>query len=290
MRRPGRPNGSVLAMALSAFALVIAGAAGAAGGAGEPASPTLDEARRLIGIGRYADAEAMARRLLDAVPAAEGDASPADADALEILVESLWRQEKSARPGTEALAERALRAREAQFGPDDPGVVRSVNNLAIVLDLGGTPAKARPVYERALAIRERNGDPRDPSLADALGNLGNVLMTLDDYPGARVLYERALAIREERLGPNHPDVADSLNALAILLREMGDYEGSKPLYERALEIRRNIDPGHPEVARILNGLALLHQRMGSYETARSLYDQTLKLWEKLFGPDDPHVA
>jgi hypothetical protein len=53
------------------------------------------------------------------------------------------------------LFERALAICEKELGPEHPSAIRSLNNLAGLLEDQGDLAGARPLFERALAICEK---------------------------------------------------------------------------------------------------------------------------------------
>ncbi len=57
------------------------------------------------------------------------------------------------------------------FGPQDPRLATSLNNLAVVYDDLARYAEAEPLYKRALAIREKALGPDQPRLAKGLYNI-----------------------------------------------------------------------------------------------------------------------
>ncbi len=64
----------------------------------------------------------------------------------------------------------ALSAAEA-FGPNDPRLATTLNNLALFYNTQGRYAEAEPLYKRALAIREKALGPEHPHVAASLNNL-----------------------------------------------------------------------------------------------------------------------
>jgi tetratricopeptide (TPR) repeat protein len=194
---------------------------------------------------------------------------------------------RAARP----YSEHALAIREKQLGPEHPHTVRSLNNLAWLLDARGELSEARPLLERALAIREKQLGPEHPGTATSLNNVAALLRAQGELSEARPLLERALAIREKQLGPEHPDTARSLNSLASLLRAQGELSGAQPLFERALAIReKQLGPEHPGTAVSLNNLAALLQAQGELSGTRPLFERALAIREKHLGPEHPDTA
>ena len=169
------------------------------------------------------------------------------------------------------VAEQALKVAEKSFGPNDPSVATSLNNLAELYRVQGKYAEAEPLFERSLAITEKALGKDHPSVATSLNNLAGLYRAQGKYAEAEPLYERSLAIYEKALGKDHPSVATSLNNLAGLYDEQGKYAEAEPLYERSLAIMEKA-PGkdHPDVATSLENMAALYRKTGREEKAMQL--------------------
>ncbi len=180
---------------------------------------------------------------------------------------------------------------EESFGPDQPSVATTLNNLAGLLWRLSRYEEAEPLYRRALAIFEADNGPDHTEVASTLNNLAVLLGSLSRYEEAEPLYRRALAIHEAAYGPKHPLVATNLNNLANFLRTLARYEEAGPLFRRALAIEEAAyGPDHPEVATTLNNLAVLLESLLRYEEAEPLYRRALAIHEAAYGPDHPEVA
>jgi tetratricopeptide (TPR) repeat protein len=189
------------------------------------------------------------------------------------------------------IAIHVLELREKNLGPEHPGTVTSLNNLAQLYHSVGDYAKAEPLYQRVLKTSEKALGPDDPVIASCLNNLGLLYGDMGNYAKAEPLYQRALKILEKTVGPDHPDTARSLNNLALLYSNMGDYAKAEPLYQRALRIsEKALGPDHPDTARTLDNLAVLYRSMGDYAKAEPLYLRALKIREKTLGPEHPDTA
>ena len=112
----------------------------------------------------------------------------------------------------------AVKEAEA-FGPQDPRLATSLNNLAELYRLQGKFVDAEPLYKRSLAIREKALGPEHPRVAGSLNNLAGLYYQQGKYNEAEPLYKRSLAIWEKALGSEHPHVATSLENYAMLLRK-----------------------------------------------------------------------
>jgi CHAT domain-containing protein/Tfp pilus assembly protein PilF len=252
---------------------------------------SLEGLRGLVEQGKYAEAEEGARALLAEVESTHGPTSAEAADALDVLVESRWRQGKFGEPETRELAQRAIEIKTEVLGSDHALVAESLNNLAVISFFIGDYDAAGSLWERAVEIRERTLAPDDPRLAQTLNNLANLLQTIGDYDAALPLYERALEIRKQALGPESARVADSLSNLGVLVASMGDYTRARSLLEEAIAIKKKaLGPEHPKVASSMNSLAYVLDVIGDYEGERPLLEEAMRIWEATLGPDHPRVA
>ncbi len=109
--------------------------------------------------------------------------------------------------GRYAEAEKALQAAltEAEhFGPQDPRLAASLNNLALLYHAQGKYAEAEPLLKRALAIFEKALGPEHPNVATSLENYAVLLRKMNRQAEAAELEARARAIRTKRARENPP--------------------------------------------------------------------------------------
>ncbi len=147
---------------------------------------------------------------------------------------------KAYQQGNYPEAEKQLGAalKEAEgFGPQDPRLATSLNNLAVLYRAQGKYAEAEPLYKRALIIRQLALGPDHPDVAASLNNLAVLYEAQGKYADAEPFYKRALAILEKALGPEHPNVATGLKNYAALLRKTARGTEAVKLEARAKAIR-----------------------------------------------------
>jgi len=239
----------------------------------------------------FDEAEHASKRLLAEAEAAHGPDSLETGQVLNLLVETLWRSRRAGEPETLQLAERAMRIHDARLDPMDPGNVKSLLNLGVVLEGSGDPTGAKANYERALEISETQFGPSAAEVGDALVFLANMFLNTSRYEEARPHYERLLEIRESSLGPDHPKVGQTLNNLALLLQLSGDYEESESFYRRALSVKEKASgPDTLDVAWTVNGLASVLADLGDYSAAMSAYERALAIREQILGSEHFYVA
>ncbi len=191
----------------------------------------------------------------------------------------------------ESLLEGTLRMQRAAYGPEDPRVANSENNLARVLHLRGDFAGAKELFTRSIAVLERELGPDDVDLAIALDGLALVLQDEGDLAGARRTFQRALRILESTIGAEDTTTASTMNNLASLYQAEGDVYAAKILFERALSVRTKLlPPDHPELSESLNNLALLLKGQGKLDEAMPLLERARDILVAKFGTDHPNLA
>jgi tetratricopeptide (TPR) repeat protein len=159
----------------------------------------------------------------------------------------MYRAEKAFRQGDYDDAENSVEAaleKAEQFGPEDPRLAASLNNLAFLYHTQGRYAEAEPLYRRALTVKEKTLGTDHPTVASSLNNLANLYNAQGKYADAEPLYQMALVIVEKVLGPHHPNVATAMENYAALLRKTNRSAEAEKLEERA----KAIWSGESEVA------------------------------------------
>ena len=171
-----------------------------------------DEADKLYQEGRYAEAEALLRKVLAARCKVLGEDHPDTARSysdLNTILNSLGKHTEA-----ESLAQKELTICRKVLGEDHPDTARSYNNLAMSLDEQGKHAEAQPLLERALAIWCCTLGEDHPDTARGYNNVAFNLDGQGKYAQAEPLLQKALAIRRRTLGEDHPLTARSYNNLA----------------------------------------------------------------------------
>ena len=95
----------------------------------------------------------------------------------------------------------AVKEAEA-FGPHDPRLATSLNNLALLYQVQGKYAEAEPLYKRSLAIREKALGLEHPDVARSLENYARLLRMTKRKDQAAKLEASAKAIRAKHAEKN----------------------------------------------------------------------------------------
>jgi CHAT domain-containing protein len=191
----------------------------------------------------------------------------------------------------EAIQKRALAINEKMLGSNHPRVASDLNNLAVVYHYQGRYAQAEPLHKRALAIREKALGPDNPNVATDLFNLAELYRDQGRYSVAEALLKRSLAIAEKKFGAEDFYVARSLGGLAGLYKLQRRFSEAGPLYARSLAIiEKQLGPEHVNTGIVLNAVAELLERQGRFSEAEPVLKRALAILEKTLGPEHPFVA
>ena len=186
---------------------------------------------------------------------------------------------------------REWQGREALSGPENPGTLTAMNNLALTLRAQGDLAGARGLQDQVLTLSRRLLGPEHPDTRTAMNNLAETLGAQGDLAGARGLEEQVLTLRRRLLGPEHPDTLRSMNSLAATLWAQGDLAGARGLEEQVLTLRRRLlGPEHPDTLRSMNNLAMTLAGQGDWEGAEALLAAALDGQRRLLGEAHPNTV
>ena len=252
--------------------------------------PDFQGIRELIDSGRYARAELEAERTVSSLENAPDEVAADRLQAIDLLVEALVSNGKGAEARTQAFAQRVIRDREAEFGPNHPALGLSLRNLGKVLLEAGDYRSAISPLERAVALHEQAPGAGALELAEDLDLLVQGLTLIETYDRALTTNDRALDIKEKQLSPTDVRIARTLEVRGLLLQRRGDYPGARRALERALTLREAANPEHPRIAETLGLLKEQLQVEGDLVGAQHMGERALAVAEKTLRPDHPEIA
>ena len=240
-------------------------------------------------LGRYAQAEPLARRALEIDIELHGPEHIDVASGLSLIGTLYYEQGRH--DEAEPMYQRALAIQEKSLGPQHPHVADTLHNLVLVHKYRGHYAEAELLARRALEIRRRSLPADHPDVADSLHSLAGLLNRQGRPDEAIPFCKQALAIRLQRFGMDHADVADSLAEMANLYDSQGLPAEEEALLDKALEIRRKVfGKDHPKVAASLGSLALMYEALDRPAEAERTHREALAIRERRLGQHHPDLA
>lgn len=203
----------------------------------------LDDAYAHLRAGRFAEAEALLRRMVQARPG-----HPEAHEMLGVVLAQGGRPSEAIECFDRAIALR----------PDSAG---ARHNRAQALFTLGRTADARAELERAVAQK--------PDFAAAWNLLGNVLAAQHD-PGAEPAYRRALTLR-----PDHPEAHYNLGVYYL---EKGRLDEAIACNRKALALRPDFVAAHNNLANALRARGRHDEALGHYARAVELEPRFADGW------------
>ena len=271
---------AVAAVALAPALLVPDAAATAEAGASIDA---------LLRGGLYEEALVAARAGLEAAETQHGPDAPGTADAIDRLVDVLWRTGRTVEPATRTLAERAAAIRRSRA--DDAGLASSLTNLGIVQAAAAEFRPAQESLEEALAIRLKVSGPDAPGVAVVRERLAALLANAGNAGRARELLDQSVAALDRDPAAHGADLAAALTTLGGFLTNRGDLAAARDALSRALEIRTALfGPGHPETAATLYRQAFLKRKEGDAVGALELVRRVVTIRVAKLAPGSTEIA
>jgi eukaryotic-like serine/threonine-protein kinase len=188
-------------------------------------------------------------------------------------------------PRAHELAKRALDARQALHGPDDPKTLESMTQLGWILDREGHYADAEKLERQALAGDRRVLGPEDPLTLETMDDLAFIMEGLGHPEDTEKLEREVIEIATRRQGPESTQTLQSMNRLGIALFDQGRYADAEKEYRQLLEVtRRVLGPDHPRSLSAMNNLSLALVSEGRYTEAEPLSRQVLATYGRVFVP------
>jgi tetratricopeptide (TPR) repeat protein len=234
--------------------------------------------------GRYAEAEAMARSLLELSRKTLGPTHPDVAQALNRLgavLRSQGRYDEAERTLNQALA-----ILEPVFGVDHLYVAECLNGLAEVSRLRGEHDLAERRYWRAYMIRAFLVGPESSAVGETLKGLAWNYLAAGRKQEAETPLARALAIAEKppRTGAQGWGRLDDRDLRELLPPERETVAHRGQMYVRT------IGPMHIEYAQHYDHLADLYRAHGRHAEAEGFYRRSISIRSRAFGPEHPEIA
>ena len=188
----------------------------------------------------------------------------------------------------EELDRRTLEAIEKVLGKKHPDTLRSMNNLAVVLDDQGKCDEAEAMHREVLQLREEVLGKKHPDTLWSMNELVIVLNHQSKYDEAEAMQREALQLREEVLGKKHPDTLWSMNSLAIMLDDQGKCDEAEAMHREALQLREEVlGKKHLDTLWSMNNLAVVLGHQSKYDEAEAMYREALQLREEVLGKKHP---
>jgi len=177
---------------------------------------------------------------------------------------------------------------EMVLGCEHPDTLRSMMNLATVLNYQGKYVEAEQIHRQTLELMERILGLEHPDTLRSMMNLATVLESQGKYVEAEQIHRQTLELMERILGLEHPDTLGNMMNLATVLNRQGKYVEAEQILRQTLELmERILGLEHADTLRSMMNLATVLESQGKDVEAEQIHRQTLKLKERILGLEHP---
>lgn len=248
-----------------------------------------DHANMLRRSGRYLEAEAVGRAVLDQLAETRNTDDPdllRAKNGLGGTLVSLGRYDEA-----HGMFEECVRAYTGTLGADAPRALQDRGNLAVVTSLLGRYEESLRLHRDILLIRERVLSPRHHLTLRSGMFYAWMLRLLGRYTEATSRQELNVRAHRQAMDRYTPQTLFAEHNLALCMRRNGDLLGAESLMRGVVErfVQRQ-GPKHPDSLLVQADFATFNREHGNLEQARESAAVVAEEYAKLVGPQHPYAV
>ncbi len=254
----------------------------------EVAIGRLLKAEVLLRMGKYPEAETIARDLLEHFRKARGPDDIHTLSTLQVLT-SIVISRGNYRDAAE-LARQNIESWVRVFGEDDPRIFEPMNQLASCLRKLGRLDEAQAMFEDLLERRRKvTGDQRSDVIT-TMSDLASLLSERDQHGRAIELSEQALDLANKTYGADHLRTLIIRSNLGMALVRVKRNEEAIEHLTRVLETeRRVLEPDDPAILTTMSNLSSAYRHAKQFDKAMELVREAAEAAPRILGPDHPNT-
>ncbi|MGW0835263.1 FxSxx-COOH system tetratricopeptide repeat protein [Streptomyces prunicolor] len=250
---------------------------------------THDHANMLRRSGRYREAEAVGRAVLDQLLETRADDDPdllRAKNGLAGTLVSLGRYDEA-----HQMFEECVHAYSDTLGAEDPRALQDRGNLAVVTSLLGRYEESLLLHRDILLIRERLLSPRHHLTLRSGMFYAWMLRLLGRYEDATSRQELNVRAHRQVMDRFTPQTLFAEHNLALCMRRTGDLLGAESLMRSVVErfVQRQ-GPRHPDALLVQADFATFNREHGNLERAREMAATVAEAYARLVGPEHPYAV
>lgn len=174
------------------------------------------------------------------------------------------------------------------WGPTNPGIAKTLTEIARLRRREGRPEDAAEMLGEALRIWELSMGPKHYEVGTCLVEYAQMLTELGQFAAAEGHLRRALKILEDHLGRRHVEVARAISAMSLVLLMQERYDEAEANFVREFELwREQTKSKRPDMVRSLNDVAMFFIARRNFPKAEQAAKRALALGHR--GSNDENV-
>ncbi|MFF4116174.1 FxSxx-COOH system tetratricopeptide repeat protein [Streptomyces sp. NPDC001714] len=248
-----------------------------------------DHANMLRRSGRYLEAEAVGRAVLDQLAETRSDDDPdllRAKNGLGGTLVSLGRYDEA-----HGMFQECVQAYTSTVGADTPRALQDRGNLAVVTSLLGRYEESLRLHSEILLIREQLLTPHHHlTLRSGMFNAW-MLRLLGRYTEATSRQELNVRAHRQTMDRYTPQTLFAEHNLALCMRRNGDLLSAESLMRSVVErfVQRQ-GPTHPDALLVQADFATFNREHGNLEQAREMATSVAEQYARLVGPHHPYAV
>jgi serine/threonine protein kinase/Tfp pilus assembly protein PilF len=258
---------------------------------GEEHPETLDSmhdvASAFFAQGRYSEAEALHRQVLEARRRVLGEEHPSTLESMRSLAVVFSGQARHSE--AEALHRQALESQQRILGEEHPDTLLNMQYLAKCLLRKGEHSEAEALYHQVLEAQRRVLGEEHPHTLACMNDLAWCFYKNGKYSEAEERYQQALEAQRRVLGEEHPYTLKGMLCLAAVFVKQDKRSEAEALFRQALDVqRRTLGEEHPATLNSMRNFGLMLRARGRTRAeAVELFKQVVEASSRVLGEEHP---
>ena len=230
-------------------------------------------ASELTTKGRWKQAEILLRELCHLA-----NRNPDVRDMVDSTLSSMFERK------SQEAEEMRMRERLRIQGEQHPDVLRSMNNLALVLQKQAKWKEAEEMHREVLRMSHHLLGEDHPNTLSSGSYLALVLQEQGKWQVAEEMHREVLEARRRVLGEKDPDTLVSMNNLANVLQSQGKWQEAEDMHREALEVQRKVlGQEHQNTLASMNNLGIVLRAQAQWQEAEEMQREALEVQRRVLG-------
>ena len=190
----------------------------------------------------------------------------------------------------ESLLSRSAGIRKRILGAKNPETLRSMKDLAGVLDEESRFPEAEKMSRETMESRRQTLGAEHRETLESTSQLAQILNNEGRFPEAEKLQRATMEVAKRVFGDQDKLTRTAQQNLAIDFAYEGKHPEAEKTFREVLEVeRRTLGPDHPDTLGAMNNLAAILQIEHRYPEAEKLYLDTVDTKRRVLGPEHPET-
>jgi len=237
-------------------------------------------------LGRYIEAEAEYRQVLDIELRLVGPDHPDSMSARYELARTLADEGKSA--DAEVELRRVLDFSLRVLGPDDPYTLSARNSIAMRLSDQGKHAEAEAEFRQVFDTRQRVLGPGHPSTLISRNNIAAEMSDQGKHAEAEAEFRQVFDTKQRVLGPEHPSTLTTRSNIAGEMSDQGKHAEAEAEFRQVFDTQQRVlGPEHPHTLITGGNIARVLAAQGKHAEAAAELRRVFDTQLRVLGPHHP---